>query len=89
MKKVLAFLMAVAMLGVTAAGCGGSGAKKNDKNSASSGSEFVGTATYTVPDGAFGDEKGAELKVWGPDAYVELLKKQCKEFTKMYPEQNI
>jgi arabinogalactan oligomer/maltooligosaccharide transport system substrate-binding protein len=94
MKKVLAFLMAVAMLGATAVGCsGGSENKTEEANKATTSNdattEVTGSAEYSVPDGFFGNEKGATLKVWGPDAYVKLLKKQCDAFVDMYPEQEI
>lgn len=94
MKKVIALLMAVMMLGTAAVGCtGGSNTPaQNGETKATSATtaEIEGSAEFNATAEDFGDdEKNAEIKVWGPDAYVDLLKKQCKAFTEKFPEQNI
>lgn len=87
MKRIIALLMAVMMLGATAVGCTKSENGGNTESTAAAGNET--TTGFNVSAEDFGDEKDATIKVWGPDAYVSLLKEQCDAFTAMYPEQNI
>lgn len=95
MKKILALLLA-AMMMVSVfvfAGCDPKPAADNGQDATQStegGNKVTSTKFEDVvtPD-LFGDEKGASLKVWGPDAYVKLLKKQCEDFKKLFPDQKI
>jgi len=86
MKKIIALLMAVMMLGTVAVGCTGNGETPNTNDTTAAGNETTG---FNVPAADFGEEKDATIKVWGPDAYVSLLKEQCDAFKALYPEQNI
>ena len=38
-----------------------------------------------MPESYFGDENNATLKVWAPDATVDLVKSQVEDFKKAYP----
>ena len=87
MKKIIALLMAVMMLATVAVGCIGNGETSNTGETTPANGEA--TTGFNVTAADFGDEKDATIKVWGPDAYVSLLKEQCDAFTKMFPEQNI
>lgn len=90
MKKVIALLMAVMMLGTVAAGCGDSETGGNTETTGAAQGETTAVSTdFNVTADAFGDEKDATIKVWGPDAYVSLLKEQCDAFKAKFPEQNI
>ena len=96
MKKILAILLAGVMTATAFAGCtGGSG--EESSNNSSSGSSNSGSgasatqadvATGKVDESLFGDE-GADgstitLKVWAPDATVNLAKEQIEAFKKLY-----
>ena len=98
MKKILAILLAGVMTATAFAGCtGGSG--EESSNNSSSGSSNSGSgasatqadvATGKVDESLFGDE-GADgstitLKVWAPDATVNLAKEQIEAFKKLYPD---
>lgn len=88
MKKIVALVLAAMMIVAAFASCGGSG--NNTSNSGSDNNSGSDTSTgFSVDAADFGEETGASLKVWGPDAYVKLLKKQCDAFVKKYPDQNI
>ncbi len=95
MKKILALLLVAMMMVAVFAGCGEAPAS-NEVNSSSAGGENSGTTEVTstnfddvITADQFGDEKGAKLKVWGPDAYAKLLKQQCKAFTDKFKDQKI
>ena len=86
MKKILAILLAGMMTATAFAGCGGgetsSQASGESSNTDSSAAEVTGSV---VDESYFGDENNATLKVWAPDAAVELVKKQVEDFKKAYP----
>ena len=73
MKKILAMLLA-GMVTVTAfAGCGGQDNQQQKGNEGgNSGDAVYSDASWA--DAAFGDEKDVTLKVWAPDAAVDLTK---------------
>lgn len=95
MKRILALLLAAMMMVAVFAGCQPAPADTESNGSAaddSNGSAAVTTSTNfddVVTAEQFGDEKGAKLKVWGPDAYAKLLKKQCEAFEEKFKDQNI
>ncbi len=91
MKKIIALLMAVMMMGTVIAGCGTTGQTGNNGEVVDGGNSTITDASveFNATAEDFGEEKDAKIKVWGPDAYVTLLKKQCKAFTELFPEQNI
>ena len=85
----LASLMAVSAL----AGCGGSTSSSGASDSSSKdegGSSSVEVKQYTVDDVmgdakiAMGDEDNVTLKVWGPQASLALLQKQCDAFVENF-----
>lgn len=82
MKKIIAGSLAVMMMATAFAGCGGS-----TTDTSSTASDTTNTAAKSVE--MFGDEDNISLKVWGPDASIELLKSQCDAFIAMYPEKTI
>lgn len=83
MKKIIASLLAVMMMASAFAGCGSS-------NTTSSNADGDKTSSSTAADSSnFGDEDNITLKVWGPDASIELLKKQCDAFIAQYPDKTI
>jgi arabinogalactan oligomer/maltooligosaccharide transport system substrate-binding protein len=92
MKKIVAIVLAAMMLVAAFASCGGSGdsgskaAQGGDSNSTVSTDTSKTGFDNVVADSDFGDEKAAKLKVWGPDNYTKLLKKQCEDFKKKYPD---
>ena len=91
MKKIVALVLAAMMIVAVFASCGNSG-ETTSSGSADSGSTASSAESgtgFNVDAADFGEEKGATLKVWGPDAYVKLLKKQCDAFTKKFPDQGI
>lgn len=47
------------------------------------------SATVKIKDSYFGDEYNSHIKLWVPDAYISLAKKQCDDFISMYPDRNI
>ena len=84
MKKILAILLA-GMVTVTAfAGCGGG--QDNEQKKGSEGSEAIFEDPSWVDAEVFGDEKDVTLKVWAPDAAVDLTKKQVEAFKKHYSD---
>ncbi len=93
MKKVLAILLAGMVTATAFAGCGGGGSSTTE--SAASGTESKSDGGDTKIDAnwpdakMFGDEKDITLKVWAPDAAVELVKKQVEEFKKHYSDVSI
>ena len=83
MKKIIASLLAVMMMASAFADCGSS-------NTTSSTADGDKTSSSTAADSSnFGDEDNITLKVWGPDASIELLKKQCDAFIAQYPDKTI
>ncbi len=83
MKKIIAGLLAVMMMATAFAGCGG---QTSTGEGSSNGSSGEGSSTDTS---LFGEEDNISLKVWGPDASINLLKKQCDAFVALYPEKKI
>ncbi len=91
MKKIIALCLAAMMMVGALASCGGGGSTSTDNGSGNSGSSVTSDSTKVGFDNVaseadFGKEKNAKLKVWGPDAYTKLLKKQCEDFKKKYPK---
>lgn len=84
MKKIIAGVLAVMMMATAFAGCGGSG--ENNSSTASGSSSGSGESNDVS---LFGEEDNIQLKVWGPDKSVDLLKRQCDAFIAMYPEKTI
>lgn len=84
MKKIIAGLLALMMMATVFAGCG-------EQTPADDGGSSAAGSSNTTDDGAalFGDEDNIKLKVWGPDASINLLKKQCDAFVALYPEKTI
>ena len=89
MKKILAILMAGVLTATAFAGCGGGGESSNTNSGSSSKSgesSATGVNASTVDYAYFGKEDNVKLKVWAPDAAVNLVKKQIEEFKKTYSE---
>ena len=89
MKKILAILMAGVLTATAFAGCGGGGESSNTNSGSSSKSgesSATGVNASTVDYAYFGDEDNVKLKVWAPDAAVNLVKQQIEEFKKTYSE---
>lgn len=89
MKKILAILMAGVLTATAFAGCGGGGesSSTNSGSSSKSGeSSATGVNASTVDYAYFGEEDNVKLKVWAPDAAVNLVKQQIEEFKKTYSE---
>lgn len=90
MKKILAILMAGVLTATAFAGCGGGGESSNTNSGSSNSGENSSTATgvnsSTVDYAYFGDEDNIKLKVWAPDAAVNLVKQQIEDFKKAYSE---
>lgn len=91
MKKIVALVLAAMMIVAAFASCGGGGDTTSNSGSGngSTASSADNSTGFNVDAADFGEETNASLKVWGPDAYVKLLKKQCDAFTKMYADKNI
>lgn len=77
MKRILALILAVMLMATLFVGCGGSSDQGNTNTSGSSN------------DDPFYGEDNITLKVWAPDAAVELTQKQCDEFIAQYPNKTI
>lgn len=73
MKRIIAMILAVLMMATLFVGCGGDEAT-NDGGAAATGLE---------------PEAGATLKVWAPDAALEVFKAQCDAFIAQYPDAGI
>lgn len=89
MKKILAILMAGVLTATAFAGCGGGGESSNTNSGSSSKSgesSATGVNASTVDYAYFGEEDNVKLKVWAPDAAVNLVKQQIEEFKKAYSE---
>lgn len=88
MKKIIAILMAGLMTATAFAGCGDGGASSQaGGDSSAAGESSAATVEGSVVDVSyFGDEDNATLKVWAPDAAVELVKTQIEDFKKAYPD---
>lgn len=95
MKKILAVLLAGMMTATAFAGCGGSesttdSSSKADNNDSSAAAGLAELDAEGFPAASeLGDESGAELKVWAPDAAVSLTEDMCKAFTEHYADKNI
>lgn len=93
MKKIVALCLAAMMMVAAFASC--SGSSDNTSTGGSDNGSTVSTDTSktgfdnVVSDSDFGSEKNAKLKVWGPDAYTKLLKKQCDAFSKKFSDKNV
>lgn len=85
MKKIIAGVLAVMMMATAFAGCG----EQTPANGGVTG-DVAGDESKTSSDvSLFGEEDNISLKVWGPDKSVDLLKRQCDAFIKLYPEKKI
>ena len=78
MKKIIALCLAAMMMVTAFASCGGSG------DSGKTGDFDWSKFEKVVQESDFGTESNVKLKVWGPDAYTKLLKKQCDAFQQHY-----
>ena len=88
MKKILAVFLAAMMTATAFAGCGGGDTSSQTSGEPSNGGSSAATEEIKgsiVPDSYFGDENNAVLKVWAPDATVDLVKTQVEDFKKAYP----
>ena len=93
MKKIVALILAAMMMTAVFASCGeegGSGKTSSGSNTGTASFENAGKGfDANVADADFGEETGAKLKVWGPDAYIDLLTEQCNAFKEKYADKNI
>ncbi len=74
MKRILALILAVLMMATLFVGCSEEPAGEGEAN---------GGASGLVP------ENGATLKVWAPDAALDVFKAQCDAFIAKYPDAGI
>ena len=74
-KRILSLVLAIALMAVVFVGCG-------DSTSDNGGDSNGDSAAVEV-------ESNASLKLWGPSATVDLLKRQVKEFQDKYSDKNI
>lgn len=92
MKKIIAILLAGMMTATALVGCGGNGdtSSSQEATKAASDNSSTDTGTNGVADVAdFGDEDNITLKVWTPDAAVNVTKQQCDDFIALYPDKKI
>lgn len=90
MKKIIAILLAGMMTATALAGCGGGGSESGSGKESSGGeSSAAGIEGSKVDLSYFGEEDNIKLKVWTPDASVNLIKKQVEEFKKLYSDKKI
>ena len=78
MKKFLALLLAVLMIGSVLVACGESG---NNGGSGSGGSGDSGDPFY--------GEDNISLRVWAPDLAIDFTKEVCNDFIAKYPNKKI
>lgn len=89
-RKILAAITSVALVGTMLAGCNNSG---NDSNSSTNppinnGSSTGDNSNSSTP-AADNDEKDVKLKVWYAQAEKDLIEGMCKKFAEEHPDQNI
>ena len=89
MKKIIALLLAMLMMVSVLASCGGNTDEGNAGGETTNNFGNEVTQALGILEEDFGGETGATLKVWGPDKYVDLLTRQCKEFTDAFASLNI
>ena len=91
MKKIIAILLAGMMTATALAGCGGGGSESGSGKESNGGGESsaAGIEGSKVDLSYFGEEDNIKLKVWTPDASVNLIKKQVEEFKKLYSDKKI
>ncbi len=95
-KRILCASLASLMAISAFAGCGDSSTESSSQGSSSQGSSGTGSTAevqqYTVDQMmadaqiAMGDEDNVTLKVWGPQASIELLQKQCDAFVQNFKD---
>lgn len=83
MKKFLALILAVLMLGSILAACGG-----NSKGSSGGGSSS-GSGGGDDDDDPFYGEDNISLRVWAPDKAIDFTKEVCDDFIAKYPDKSI
>lgn len=83
MKKIIAILLASMMAATALVGCGGGESSTPDDNSSKA------DASTTTDSSAFGDEDNISLKVWAPDAAINVFTQQCEDFKALYPDKTI
>lgn len=95
MKKILAILLAGMMTATALVGCGGSdsSSKADDSSKSDNGSSDTAKIEGSIVDDSYFGDEGTEsnpvtLKVWAPDAAVNLVKEQIEAFKKAYPNRN-
>lgn len=79
-KRIVSILLATLMLAAVFVGC-----EPNPNGN----TDTTAPASSQVSDDPFYGDDNISLKVWGPDAAVELLKKQCDAFIAQYPNKTI
>ena len=82
MKKFLALLLAVLMLGSILVACGGNDNKGGSSSSGGSG----GSSDDGDP---FHGEDNIKLLVWAADKAIDVTKELCDEFKAKYPDKKI
>lgn len=87
MKKIIAGVLAVMMMATAFAGCGAQEPANDGDTNATNAQN--GDAANEDAAALFGEEDNITLKVWGPDASINLLKQQCDAFVALYPEKSI
>ena len=89
MKKILAILMAAMMTATAFAGCN-KGGDTSSEGSGDTTTDIAAVEGSIVDVSYFGDEgadgSAIKLKVWAPDATVNLVKKQIEDFKAAYPD---
>ena len=81
MKKFLALLLAVLMLGSILVACGGGGDSKDSGGGSSSGGD--------ANEDPFHGEDNIKLTVWAADKAIDVTKELCDEFKAKYPDKKI
>lgn len=86
-KKILAAITSVALVGTMLAGCGDE--KNPSGNTNSTPAENNSKDDGDTPAPAANPEKDVKLKVWYPTEEKALVEGLCKQFAEAHPEQNI
>ena len=89
-RKILAAITSVALVGTMLAGCNNDNTSGNSNNSPAGNNDSTSTGENSGGSTPIvNDETDVKLTVWAPQEEQEILKEMCEAFAAAHPDQNV